>query len=122
MLDHHGPLFDGRASLIVREMTEDIERELADAGEQMVRAELPRVLRNPTGRYQSGIQSEPQGAGIDVTDGGIVYGPWLEGIGSRNRTTQFKGYATFRRVAQALAVRAGLLAEPIADRHVRRLG
>jgi len=37
-----------------------------------------------------------------ITDGGVVYGPWLEGISSRNMTTRFKGYMTFRKTSQEL--------------------
>lgn len=118
-----GPLFDGGADGIIDRMCRDIEQAVADEGEQMVRAELPRVLQNPTGRYQSGITTEPAGAGIDVTDGGIIYGPWLEGVGSRNApTTRFAGYSTFRRTAQALDARAERIAEPIVARTVRSLG
>lgn len=36
-----------------------------------------------------------------ITDSGIVYGAWLEGVGSRNfPKTRFKGYSIFRRVTQ----------------------
>ena len=122
MADYKGPLFDGEADHLARAMCDDIEQAVADEGASMVGVELPRVLKHPTGRYQSGITTEPGSAGIDVTDGGIVYGPWLEGIGSRNRTTRFKGYATFRRVTQALTGRAKGIAEPIVDRYVRRMG
>lgn len=122
MSTESGPLFGGEADLLAAEMCEDIQTSGADEGEQMVRAELPRVLQNPTGRYQSGVTTEASGAGVDVTDGGIVYGLWLEGTGSRNRSTRFKGYATFRRVAQALDARMPTIAEPIADRYVGRMG
>lgn len=120
---YHGPLFNGTIDLLLGAMSEDIHRTVADEGEQMVRAELPNVLQNPTGRYQSGIRSEPDGAGTDVTDGGIIYGPWLEGVGSRNApTTRFRGYATFRRTAQALDRRAEQIAETVAARYVEVMG
>lgn len=118
-----GPLFNGLSDAIMNDMCGDIERAVADEGEQMVRAELPNVLQHPTGRYMSGIRTEVSGAGMDVTDSGVVYGPWLEGIGSRNAPkTRFKGYSTFRRVAQALDARAKQIADPIVDAHVRSLG
>lgn len=123
MIDYEGPIFNGQADVLAAAMARDIEQEVADVGEAMVWAELPHVLQNPTGRYQSVIRSEPAGAGTDVTDGGIVYGPWLEGIGSRNYPdTRFRGYATFRRVTQALDGRVELIAEPIVDRYVGRMG
>jgi hypothetical protein len=41
-----------------------------------------------------------------VSDGGWsgpVYGPWLEGIGSRNApVTRFRGYHAFRKASEAL--------------------
>jgi hypothetical protein len=42
------------------------------------------VLQHPTGYYQSKITVERAGTGYRVTDQGVVYGPWLEGTGSRN--------------------------------------
>jgi hypothetical protein len=56
-----------------------------------------------------------------VTDSGVIYGPWLEGTGSRNRTTRFKGYATFRKAAQELDRRAFRIAAAMLDRYVRRM-
>jgi len=32
-----------------------------------------------------------------VSDGGYLYGPWLEGTSQRNKSTRFKGYGTFRK-------------------------
>jgi hypothetical protein len=37
-----------------------------------------------------------------VDDSNVIYGPWLEGVGSRNEKTRFKGYFTFRKAAQKL--------------------
>jgi hypothetical protein len=54
-----------------------------------------------------------QAHGSVVQDGGVIYGPWLEGVGSRNRTTRFKGYFTFRRTTAQLNVRATPIAEEL---------
>ena len=35
-----------------------------------------------------------------VTSGNAMYGPWLEGTGSRNATTRFKGYHGYRLASQ----------------------
>jgi hypothetical protein len=122
MADLNGPLFDGTADRLAFQMCADIEEEGGDVGVGLVRGVLGQVLQHPTGRYESRITSEPDGGDIQITDGGIVYGPWLEGTGSRNRSTRFKGYATFRRVAQALQDRIVTVADPIVDRYVRRMG
>lgn len=112
----HGPWFDGRAGRIIRDFADAAEREIADEGEDMVHARLHRVLRHPTGYYESHVRVRRSGTLHEVTDGDVVYGPWLEGVGSRNRTTRFKGYATFRRVGNALERKADNIAERLLKR------
>jgi hypothetical protein len=46
-----------------------------------------------------------------VTTELATYGPWLEGTGSRNETTRFKGYHGYRKAAQELDRVAGDLAD-----------
>ncbi len=108
-----GPFFDGRADLAVKQAVRQIQEDVANEGKHHVDAELPRVLRHPTGRYQSKIQVQHGGGSSRVNDGGrIVYGPWLEGVGSRNfPKTRFKGYSTFRRMRQVLDAEARKIAE-----------
>jgi hypothetical protein len=122
MNDLRGPLFDGQADQAAADLCDRIEREVAAEGARMVRNNLHGVLRNPTGYYESHVQAEPTGGDWEVTDNGVVYGPWLEGTGSRNRTTRFKGYSTFRRTAQELERRADGIAERAAPEYVRRMG
>lgn len=52
---------------------------------------------------------------------GVVYGAWLEGVGSRNATTRFKGYAQFRKTESWLETQAAPVAERFAQRAVERL-
>ena len=56
-----------------------------------------------TGNYRRNVSGTvtPNLQGI-ITDGNVIYGPWLEGISSRNQSTRFKGYATFRKTGQWL--------------------
>lgn len=121
-MDTHGPLFDGTADRIAEEMCQEIEREVGDVGVGMVRAQLGNVLKHPTGRYSSHITAEPDGGDTRITDQDMVYGPWLEGTGSRNRTTRFKGYATFRKVAEALRARSGAIGDQVAQPYIGRMG
>lgn len=116
-----GPLFDGSAGRILDRGTERGEKDVADYAQDRIRARLGRVLRNPTGRYMGSISVMQRGGSHEVNDRGIVYGPWLEGTSSRNRTTRFKGYATFRIVSQQVEARAGAIAEPAIDRASRRI-
>ncbi len=94
---------------------------IARRGEDIVQDNLRSSLRNPTGFYQSRIRSEPSGTAWTVNDGGVIYGAWLEGVGSRNRTTRFKGYSSFRRAAQALQREAPVIAEREVADAVRRI-
>lgn len=109
-----GPLFDGRLEAAVADAVEDAERDIADYGVLIVRKELGHVLQNPTGFYESQIQTDTAVAGLEVSDGGVVYGPWLAGSSERNRSTRFRGYSHWRQATQRLQ---GAAVE-IADRDV----
>lgn len=63
---------------------------------------LGRVLKHPTGYYESRIAVERRAIYRGVTDNRVRYGGWLEGVDPRNRTTRFKGYHTFREVKQSI--------------------
>lgn len=64
-----------------------------------VRGESPsaRGTRGSAG-YRKTIHALVSNMNMTILDNNAVYGPWLEGTGSRNETSQFKGYATFRKV------------------------
>lgn len=106
-----GPLFSGLLDRVTATAVDVAERELADEAKAAVDRNLSGSLQEPTGFYQSRIDVEADGTDLAVTDGGVVYGPWLEGVGERNRTTAFKGYASFRRAAQAVDARAAGIVE-----------
>jgi hypothetical protein len=101
-----GPLFDGRLTAVVAGAVDQAEHDIADVGVNVVRNELANVLQHPTGHYQSEIQTERAVGDWAVTDGGIVYGPWLAGTSSRNQSTRFKGYSHWRRATQRLQQQA----------------
>jgi hypothetical protein len=103
----HGPVFDGRAEAAASAFAHDAAEKIAQEGAKMVREALHGVIRHPTGYYESHVRAEQH----TVTDGGVIYGPWLEGVGSRNRTTRFKGYFTFRRTTQQIQAKASEIAE-----------
>ncbi len=100
-----GPVFDGRATLALERYKNNLKSKLGEIGKARIRLHLAGVLRHPTGRYDAKIHTEGGGAAGDlqITDAYIVYGPWLEGVGSRNSpVTRFPGYHTFRIVYQDL--------------------
>lgn len=117
-----GPLFDGRAQRAANEYCDQLRYRVATEAEDMVRARLQTVLKHPTGYYESRIRVERTGDTYQVTDGGVVYGPWLEGTGSRNApVTRFRGYATFRRVKAMIDRRAGGIAQRLLRRYIGRM-
>lgn len=63
---------------------------------------VSRPGKGSTGHYRQNIHGRVQHLTGRIDDGGVVYGPWLEGTGSRNASTRFKGYRSFRRTAQWL--------------------
>lgn len=116
--DVKGPLFDGRLYRAIGVAANDSEREIAQTGVSEVRAQLSMVLKNPTGFYESQIQTNRAFGDYAVTDGDVIYGPWLDGSGSRNRTTRFKGYAHWRRATDVLNRKAPQIVDHIIDRHI----
>ncbi|MCG6493438.1 hypothetical protein [Kitasatospora sp. A2-31] len=102
-----GPLFNGTASALVNRFTREGGEEVARWGEGEVQRVLEQVLRHPTGYYQSQVTvNRVSNDSFAITDGGVVYGPWLEGTSRRNAETNFKGYGTFQRVAKRVEARA----------------
>lgn len=116
-----GPVFDGSAGRIMGAVTADVEDDVATAGVNVVRSELGHLLQNPTGYYEARIQTDRSRGGTVVNDGGIVYGPWLEGTSTRNKTTRFRGYHAFRKAAQRLGEQAPEIARRTVSRHIGRL-
>lgn len=116
-----GPLFDGRAEAALKDYTHAVAHDLGEQGERMVRDTLHAVERHPTGFYESHTNVRYNGGIVIVNDGGVVYGPWLEGTGSRNRTTRFKGYGTYRKVTEQLKAKVTEVAEATLRRFIGRM-
>lgn len=114
-----GPIFDGRARALANAYVNRLERDLAEEGVTIVREELQKVLQHPTGYYESRITVE---RGTVITDGGVVYGPWLAGVGSRNfPATRFRGYPHWIRARLRLRERKQGIAERLLRRYVGRM-
>lgn len=107
-----GPILWGKAPDIVAALCASAVTEVADYAKFEVLSQLDKVLQNPTGYYESQITDTPVTAYMHrIHDNGVVYGPWLEGISSRNETTRFKGYHTFRIVRSRLAQKTKAIVE-----------
>lgn len=117
-----GPLFDGRAQRAMRDITGDIVERLAIEGERRWLSGLNATLRKPTGAYIARIDHQSSATRARVHDNRGIYGPWLEGTGSRNATTRFKGYANARKATQQLDAGAAALAEQVIREHLSELG
>lgn len=112
-VEFSGPLFDGRMPAILSRYESAASQRLAQRGHDAVEQILGSSLQHPTGYYQSHVRVERQADDSVVTDDGVVYGPWLEGTGSRNETTRFKGYHSFRQAAQRVNEQAVRIAESV---------
>lgn len=116
-----GPIFDPhKRSKFFQQAKVATVRELVERGEQEL--DTAYLLPKPqgkflsiseagkgkasTGNYRRNVHGITRQVGLDlqgkIHDSGVVYGPWLEGTSSRNKTTRFKGYSSFRKVKQWL--------------------
>lgn len=102
-------------------MVIEINDALADEGVNRVISRLHRVLKNPTGYYVSRIRKERRSVYRGITDGGVIYGGWLEGVSRRNKTTRFKGYHVFRDVKQGLDRDKVKLAKPMVRNFIQEM-
>lgn len=118
-----GPLFDGTAKKVLGEMATETAGLLGREGKRRWLAGLDATLRRPTGAYHDRITLYgPVTGQARVHDQRGIYGPWLEGTSSRNKTTRFKGYANARHAAQQLDRAATAVAEHVIAAHLGRLG
>lgn len=116
-----GPFFSPSADAFADRQVEGQAEAMARRGVDLVRYRLGQVLKRPTGYYSSRVVADLAGPDNLVHDSDVVYGPWLEGVSSRNQTTRFKGYSTFRRAAQELGQQAPRAAAEAAQDIVRGL-
>lgn len=118
-----GSLFDGTADQVMDGFVEEVLRETAQEGLNAVQNRLQQVLRRPTGRYRGKVITDRvSDERWDITDQGSHYGPWLEGTGSRNETSRFKGYQTFRKTEEWLQERAIEIADETLPRYLDEIG
>lgn len=116
-----GPVLSGRAAPIVdRWLTQAVDTVSAE-GLRRLHTREQASFKHPTGYYESRTVRDRRGNGYDLTDSRVVYGPWLEGISSRNQQSRFKGYHIFRLVGQQLDWDANAIAEPAVNAMMQEL-
>jgi hypothetical protein len=112
-VEFHGPFFAPYAPLIVERHLWRMTEAVARAGDARVEILHRAYFRQPTPVYWNKPIAKPRLDYHVVTDGGVIYGPWLEGTGSRNKTTRFKGYWSFRTAAQSLRTSIPVIVDPV---------
>ncbi|MFC4609725.1 hypothetical protein ACFO9E_18170 [Streptomyces maoxianensis] len=122
-----GPWFDGRAERAIEDFAREAEETIGNEGEKMLVARFGQVLKHPTGHYVSQLRVEQSKTMAEITDGGVIYGPWLES-GPRGQNDprkkyhpNFHGYFSFRTVRQGLQRRASRIATGILPGFLRRM-
>ena len=128
-----GPLFkegisfiDDAAEAAVQELMEDGESRLDEvlrprpAGVFLTVQEAGRE-RASKGDYRRGVSGVRRRLHALISDGGKVYGPWLEGTSPKNKTSRFKGYAQFRKTKDWLQKHAKKTLQRQVARAVKRL-
>lgn len=122
-----GPVFDGRGDALTDRMVVDIRHTVGDYAHDLWATLMDHSFKRPTGVYQSFAHVVDDDPDTLVNDGyGVTnelpYGPWLEGIGSRNSpVTRFPGYHSLREAFLVTDRAVTDLAEPIVNDYVDRI-
>lgn len=122
-----GPIFDVRAERYADQLLTEAKQEIGDVALWRWQMNLESSLQHPTGRYQSELHTAKRDQDVVVNDGwgesnALPYGPWLEGVGSRNApVTRFTGYFALRRAAAWTRTVVASYVEPIRDKWVERM-
>jgi hypothetical protein len=96
-----GPLFDGQLARAVKPFLNQASYDVARHGQDIVWHRGRRAFQTWTNGWGGSLITERRSEGW-VTHDRVIYGAWLEGVGSRNQTTRFKGYWSFRKAQQEL--------------------
>lgn len=125
-----GSLFDGSLERAVARGCEDARTDVGDFGVERVQERFDQVLRHDAWEYRAGkripgtlraaVQAKTEGDRVTVGNGDVIYQWWIEGVGSRNRITRFKGYFTFRKIMVVVRAETPHITRRIIGRVVRQ--
>lgn len=123
-IDFHGPLFDGRAERAMERAADDARDDIAAYAEERVLMGTSANFKTRTPYYETRVTTTRVSSEVSlVNDQGVVYGPWLEGVGSRNRERPgFPGYHFWRAAKQAVVTRGPQIAEAAVRRRLPEMG
>lgn len=121
-VDVSGPLFTGAADRELDALVHEAVVELSAIASESVHQTLDRSIRHPTPYYETQVTTEYPDPTTGVThDRGIVYGPWLEGIDDRNKTTRFKGYHAFQTAREKVQRETPRVLSHVAHKFIARI-
>lgn len=115
----HGPISSGQIFRDIANYEHDVAEELAEDAQDIWVRNLQGSIRQPTPYYWTRIDKrEVSPTRYEVHDHDIVYGPWLEGTGSRNSPNSiFPGYWSMARAKEMAKRRRGGVARRILRRY-----
>lgn len=135
-----GPVFDSRGKTylaqglnairhkVAQECAERAQTFLVSATRHDIMDRAPRSIMTTdknivitTGKYTMPVVVPDPLTDTVVTMNLATYGPWLEGTGSRNLTTRFKGYHSFRLAAQIMQPFGGPAAEAAMEPYTEKM-
>lgn len=116
-----GPLFDGGADRTIAAFIDAAIEDVTQEGLDMMHASAS-VFRHPTGNWERHLQADRAGPDTAVIEDTVVYNAWLEGVGSRNSKTRFRGYKMWRLATIRLQAKAPQIAERTLQRFLGRMG
>ena len=100
---YNGPIFGPGVDDKVRTAIGKAVHDLVIEGERQVDLQLYPGHGLVTGHYRRSVHGEMSDSLHGrIHDSLVVYGPWLEGVSSRNQRSRFKGYHMFRNAFQQL--------------------
>ncbi len=95
-----GGLFANHPDGVIDAFLDQATRDVADQAYSNVMTILNREIQNPTPYYETQVVVDQAHTGFVVHDRGVIYGPWLAGVSSRNAATRYKGMNHWRRSTQ----------------------
>lgn len=117
-----GPIITGHTAPAMAKMVRDVDRAVADEYKDVWFKLLRASVKRWTGAYGRRIHVKHTARQSLVTDGGVSYGPWLEGTSRRNKRTRFKGYHALKRARTQVDKRAKAIAQKVVNAHLGDLG
>ena len=119
-----GPWFDGRAERAIDQACTDALDDVSSFAEERVLLGTSASFKTRTPYYETRITTTRVSSDSTlVNDQGVIYGPWQEGVGSRNApVTRFAGYHHWRKAKAAVVVRGPQIAEIAVQRRLPEMG